>query len=228
VGWSLLISGILIQHFFTPSSNIPVLIAGQLHGTIFLIYLVAVILLYSSLRWSRKRTLIAGLASIPPYGSLVFEQWAAYKRRGEALKTYREVVAYALIIKGTTVLALQSKDSAYWQLPGGLVQAKQTVEQGLQRLVRAQTGVAPVLGRLAYLRQSRSKSTERLELFFVISNYSDYREQALKKLQTSKEIDDIRFIKPAGNRGLRPAFLQREPITALSKKQAGEVKFITS
>ena len=80
-GWTLLISGILIRHFKLPGYAIAVPIAGQIHGTIFLIYFGVLITAYSSLRWSRKKFIVAILAGIPPYGSLLFEQLEARKRR---------------------------------------------------------------------------------------------------------------------------------------------------
>jgi integral membrane protein len=80
IGWSLLIIGILLGQYVFPGSSVPVKIAGRVHGTLFLIYIAAAILLYPSQGWSRKRTLFAAVASVPPFGSLLFEQWAAHKR----------------------------------------------------------------------------------------------------------------------------------------------------
>lgn len=79
-GWTLLIAGILIRHFRLPGYSIAVPIAGQIHGTIFLIYFGVSITIYSSLSWSRKKFLMAIIAGIPPYGSLVFEQWEVRRR----------------------------------------------------------------------------------------------------------------------------------------------------
>jgi integral membrane protein len=79
-GWTLLIMGILLeQHVFT-DSRVPVAIAGRVHGTLFLVYIAAVFVFSPSQGWSKRRTITAGVASVPPYGSLVFEQWAARKR----------------------------------------------------------------------------------------------------------------------------------------------------
>ena len=88
VGWTLLIAGILINHFKLPGNRFAVPIAGQIHGTIFLIYFGVLIATYSSLRWPRPRFLVAVLAGIPPYGTLVFEQWAAHRRRTTKRQTY--------------------------------------------------------------------------------------------------------------------------------------------
>jgi integral membrane protein len=80
-GWTLLILGILIKQFIIPSSDVPIKLAGRVHGTLFLLYIFVVVVFYPSQNWSKKRTVVAGLASVPPYGSLMFEQWAAYKRQ---------------------------------------------------------------------------------------------------------------------------------------------------
>jgi integral membrane protein len=83
-GWTLLISGIICGKII--HNNIPVLITGQFHGILFLIYVAASIMLAPSLGWTLKRTLAAGLCSVPPYGSLVFEFWQARRINSRELK----------------------------------------------------------------------------------------------------------------------------------------------
>jgi 8-oxo-dGTP pyrophosphatase MutT (NUDIX family) len=124
-------------------------------------------------------------------------------------------------------LAVQQSDTALWQLPGGLVLGRETAEQALQRLVYEHTGIVPTIGYLVYIWQYRHKSTERLELFFVIDNPSDYRERQLKTgLAQSKELDDIGYLKPTGNPDLQPVFLQHEPVIAAAKQKNGFARFI--
>jgi integral membrane protein len=89
IGWSILISGLLIKHFLTPMSNIPVLLAGQIHGILFLTYIAAAFILSPSLKWSPRQAIGAALCSVPPYGSLVFELWAAHRRKMARLKSLR-------------------------------------------------------------------------------------------------------------------------------------------
>ncbi len=88
VGWTLLIIGVLIHKYSLPGHNVSIQIAGQLHGTIFLIYFAIVALVYSSTGWSRKKILFAIAAGVPPYGTLVFEQCAAYIRCKEQMCSY--------------------------------------------------------------------------------------------------------------------------------------------
>lgn len=98
VGWTLLIAGIALKRYVLHGNNLPVLITGQFHGTLFIIYLVAAIGLYPSLGWSRLKSFVAILASAPPYGSLLFEQWAAHKRRHEQVHMFRSLVVYRTIV----------------------------------------------------------------------------------------------------------------------------------
>lgn len=97
IGWTLLIAGILIKHYLTPGNDTAVLIAGQIHGMIFFGYLVAALGLYPSLGWSRWRAIISLAASVPPYGTLLVEQYAAHKRSNNGFKTYRQFLVYNVI-----------------------------------------------------------------------------------------------------------------------------------
>ena len=67
------ITGIAINHYGLPGYRIAVPIAGQIHGTLFLIYFGLLIAVYSSFHWPPKMFLVAVLAGIIPFGILVFE-----------------------------------------------------------------------------------------------------------------------------------------------------------
>jgi integral membrane protein len=95
-GWTLLISGIICREII--HNNLPVLITGQFHGILFLGYIAASILLAPSLNWTLKRTLAAGLCSVPPYGSLVFELWAAGRRRRESSRLLSYTIFYRSLL----------------------------------------------------------------------------------------------------------------------------------
>jgi integral membrane protein len=94
IGWSMLIVGILLGQYVFVGSRVPVAIAGRIHGTLFLLYIAASILLYPSQGWSKRRTIISGFASIPPFGSLMFEQWAAYMRNRQNLSRSLSLTFY--------------------------------------------------------------------------------------------------------------------------------------
>jgi len=225
-GWTLLISSLVFKHYVTPGNNIPIDIAGQIHGTIFLIYIAAVVVLHPSLHWSPKRTLIAGLVSVPPYGTLVFEQWVAHKRRGEALKSYRQLMVRGLIIQGGKLLAVQPADSGYWYLPGGLAEAGETAQSALKRIVTEHTAIEPSIGHLAYVWQHKHGHVQQLELFFVITNTKDYRHVDLSVTKRGrKDLDEIGFVRPSQSAELQPKFLQTARLSkAVDGKEAA--KFI--
>jgi integral membrane protein len=88
VGWTILIIGVSINKYGLPGKDIAVPIAGQIHGTIFMVYFGVLIVTYTSLRWSRQKFLLALIAGVPPYGSLIFEQFAARKRKSVKLNEY--------------------------------------------------------------------------------------------------------------------------------------------
>jgi len=102
-GWTLLIAGILCKRFITPGNDLPVLLAGQVHGIIFVTYLVAAAGLYPSMSWRRPQALVAVLAGVPPYGSLLFEQWAARRRTRSELRRYGCFLLYTAVASQATV-----------------------------------------------------------------------------------------------------------------------------
>ena len=97
-GWTLLIGGILIKRYLLHGNNDPVLIAGQVHGTFFIIYAAVSVVLYPSLGWSRWKAIIATLASVPPYGSLIFEQWASHTRAQQDLRILHRTLTYQSLL----------------------------------------------------------------------------------------------------------------------------------
>lgn len=84
VSWA----GLLIAMFFKwvvgadPTDlQLGVQIMGPIHGTVFVAYVLVTLLVARPLSWSLRTTILALVASVPPFGSIVFERWAA--RRGE-------------------------------------------------------------------------------------------------------------------------------------------------
>ena len=98
VSWGLLIIGIACKRLPVGWNEIPVGLAGRIHGTIFLLYIVAVLLLSPSLRWPWWRILIAGALANPPFGSLLYEQWTARERRHQEFRQLQGIVGYRLAI----------------------------------------------------------------------------------------------------------------------------------
>ena len=99
VGWTLLIGGITVHRFIWPGSQIPVLLAGRIHGTLFLLYIIATLVLAPSLRWSWPKIIVAGLCSVPPYGTLIFEQIMARHLALNEVKNLGNILFYKRVVK---------------------------------------------------------------------------------------------------------------------------------
>lgn len=81
-------AGLLIAMFFkwvvgaNPTDlQLGVQIVGPIHGAVFLAYVLVTLMVARPLDWSLRTTALALVASVPPFGSIVFERWAA--KRGE-------------------------------------------------------------------------------------------------------------------------------------------------
>jgi len=96
-GWTLLIIGISVNKYITPHNSTVLILAGRTHGMLFLLYLIAAFGLYPSLGWLRWRAIVALAFSVPPYGTLVFEQWASVKRRNGGFKSYQQYLVYTVL-----------------------------------------------------------------------------------------------------------------------------------
>lgn len=72
--------GLLIGMYFKYSgvdNPIGVKIFGPIHGGIFVLYLISVLLCIRPLRWGFGTTVLALAASIPPFFTVIFEIWAS-------------------------------------------------------------------------------------------------------------------------------------------------------
>lgn len=84
VGWTILITGIILSRFI--HNSLPVLIAGQFHGVLFLIYFAVTAAVSPSIPWRPREILLAIACGVPPYGSLAFELWQSHKKSANKLK----------------------------------------------------------------------------------------------------------------------------------------------
>ena len=133
VGWTLLAAAVGLQAYHLRVASYAIPIAGQIHGIIFISYFLILAATYSSLEWSRSRALMAVLAGIPPYGSLIFETWVARRRRPQAAQD-TGLVAAALVRRGRNVFVTQPTEAHEWSLPSTYVGAHKSARAGIGRL----------------------------------------------------------------------------------------------
>lgn len=75
--WLGLLIGMAFKYIPADGNEIGVKIFGPIHGAVFVLYLVITVVTAVKLRWSAVTTVLAAVASVPPFGTVVFEIWAA-------------------------------------------------------------------------------------------------------------------------------------------------------
>ena len=75
LSWLGLLTGMFFKYVVDAGEQ-GVQVFGPIHGTVFLTYLVVTLLTWRSQRWSLPIGLLALVASVPPFCTVVFEVWA--------------------------------------------------------------------------------------------------------------------------------------------------------
>lgn len=75
VSWAGLLIGMLFKYVIADNA-VGVHVFGPIHGGVFMLYVLTVLALCRHFGWSLLVTLFALAASIPPFATVVFEQWA--------------------------------------------------------------------------------------------------------------------------------------------------------
>lgn len=80
VSWAGLLVGMFLKYVVQlGAGGVPVL--GAVHGAVFVVYVLVTLGVSRPLRWSLTTLILALAASVPPFGSVVFERWAAGRGR---------------------------------------------------------------------------------------------------------------------------------------------------
>jgi integral membrane protein len=88
VTWALLLTGMFLK-YVTETTELGVRVFGMLHGIVFIAYCLSAVLVAVDQRWSRGRTLLALVSSVPPFATLAFELYV--ERRSAVGETWRLV-----------------------------------------------------------------------------------------------------------------------------------------
>ncbi|PPK98162.1 integral membrane protein [Kineococcus xinjiangensis] len=82
VSWAALLVAMFLKWVLvvdTPhEGGVPV--AGRIHGALFMLYVAVALVAARTFRWNWKTALLALVAAVPPFATVVFERWAT--RRG--------------------------------------------------------------------------------------------------------------------------------------------------
>lgn len=74
VTWGGLLVGMVFKYLVV-ENEIGVKIFGPLHGVVFSLYVLTTLWVAAPLRWGRLATVIGLVASLPPFGTVLFERW---------------------------------------------------------------------------------------------------------------------------------------------------------
>lgn len=83
ITWAALLVAMFFKYVVHSGGAGGVPVVGPIHGGFFVLYVVAAVLAARKLRWDARTTLLALVASVPPFGSIVFERWAVRTGRLE-------------------------------------------------------------------------------------------------------------------------------------------------
>ena len=86
LSWTGLLTGMFFKYVVV-KNPIGVQVFGPIHGVIFLAYVGMAFVVAKPLAWTGRLRLLALAASIPPFGSIVFERWVT-RRRADSTKSF--------------------------------------------------------------------------------------------------------------------------------------------
>ena len=78
VSWLGLLIGMFVK-WVLRAGEVGVHVFGPIHGTIFLLYLVAVLVAGRRFAWDTRTCLLAVVAAFPPFATIVFERWVDHR-----------------------------------------------------------------------------------------------------------------------------------------------------
>ncbi len=85
--WLGLLIGMAFKYIPADGNEIGVKIFGPVHGAVFVLFIVVAVFTAVKLRWNAVTTILAVASSVPPFGTVVFEVWAARTGRLAELST---------------------------------------------------------------------------------------------------------------------------------------------
>ena len=93
--WAGLLIGMAFKYLPAEGNEIGVKIFGPIHGAVFVLFVLIALVTARALRWNLITTLLALASSIPPFGTVVFEVWAARTGRLAELSAAEPVASTA-------------------------------------------------------------------------------------------------------------------------------------
>ncbi len=121
-----------------------------------------------------------------------------------------KVTVRALIINEGKILLVQHHGSDFWSLPGGKVEAGETLKACLIREMKEELSAEAQVGALKFVNEFKydRKADPTVEFFFEITNPKDF-EILIIGTHTKKELAQIAWRPITKKMNLKPAFLEK-------------------
>ncbi len=116
-----------------------------------------------------------------------------------------------IIHEGKLLVVKHKADRSFWCLPGGRMEAGETLEKAMERELIEETGVRPEVGKLLFIQQFIEVDRPGLGFFFYIKNAKDYVEFNKEKASHGFEIYEFKFVVPDDpDYTILPTYLKNE------------------
>jgi 8-oxo-dGTP pyrophosphatase MutT (NUDIX family) len=111
------------------------------------------------------------------------------------MSTLFRVGAIIFSNKRLVLTKMKKKDLEYYVLPGGRVEDKETLEQGLIRELQEELGIKPIRFRLVYLRELNITGHGRgIEFYFFVEEYSGEIKKGFDPENNESTFESVEFI----------------------------------
>lgn len=121
----------------------------------------------------------------------------------------RRITVRGIIYQDSKLFAVRHKANetdtkGFWCTPGGGLDDKESLTDGVRRELIEETGVTPIVGRLLFIQQFSKTANlsheydEFLEFFFLIDNPDDFKSIDLSSTtHGNQEISQFGFVNPS-------------------------------
>jgi ADP-ribose pyrophosphatase YjhB (NUDIX family) len=120
------------------------------------------------------------------------------------------VTCRALIIHDNKLLMCQHSDPdhGFYNLPGGKLDAGETLDECMERELFEETGIKPVVGKILFINQFINVDNHRIEFFYRIENGADFIKIDPSKASHGFEIANFVLGDPTDPKyDIKPGFL---------------------
>lgn len=113
-----------------------------------------------------------------------------------------------ILYEGKLLVVKHTPDANFVALPGGHLEWKEDIKEGLRREIKEELGISPEIGRLLYVNNFiQGKRKQSIEFFFEVINSQDYKDIKDSKAIQTDEIAEMSWAEPTSSVSILPKTL---------------------